>query len=44
VAAPALWALAPASVSPVQLALVVTVPLLFGALTLASWSRLQLDR
>ena len=43
-AAPTLWAMAPASVSITQLALVTVVPLVFGALTLASWSRLQLDR
>lgn len=42
--APALWAIAPASVSLSQLALVATVPVIFGALTLLSWARLQLDR
>lgn len=44
VAAPALWATSPATVSSVQLALVAVVPLGFGALTVASWARLQLDR
>lgn len=44
VAVPALWALSPETVSAAQLALVVTLPLLFGALTLRSWARLQLDR
>lgn len=44
IVAPAVWAISPGSVSPLQLALVVTVPLAFGALTLRAWDRLQLDR
>ncbi|UFU04875.1 ABC transporter permease [Ruania halotolerans] len=44
VASPALWALAPGSVSLPQLALVGALALVFAALTLFSWSRLQLDR
>ncbi|PRX51013.1 ABC-2 type transport system permease protein [Prauserella shujinwangii] len=44
VAAPALWAIEPASVTPVQLALVTTVPLICAPATLLSWRRLQLDR
>ncbi len=41
---PALWAISPDSVTVGQLALVPSIPLLFGALTLAAWHRLQLDR
>jgi ABC-2 type transport system permease protein len=44
VAAPALWAILPGSVSGAQLALVPIVPLAFGLLTLSAWHRLQLDR
>ncbi|UXM91329.1 hypothetical protein [Paenarthrobacter sp. JL.01a] len=44
VAAPALWAVAPGTVPPAALALTFAIPTLFGALTLWSWSRLQLDR
>ncbi|MEV0729242.1 ABC transporter permease [Polymorphospora sp. NPDC050346] len=44
VAAPALWALQPGTVAPAQLALVAVVPVGFAALTVAAWSRLQLDR
>lgn len=44
VAAPALWALVPESVSVPQLALVAVVPIVSGLLTMWSWSRLQLDR
>lgn len=43
-AAPALWALQPADVSPVQLALVALVPLAFLPAILTTWHRLQLDR
>lgn len=43
-AAPALWALDPAAVTGAQLGLVALVPFVFGALTMWSWSRLQLDR
>lgn len=43
-AAPALWAVLPGTVSPVQLLLTATVPLGFGLLTLHAWRRLQLDR
>lgn len=42
--APALWAMAPETVPVAALALVAVVPLLFGALTLRAWARLQLDR
>jgi ABC-2 type transport system permease protein len=42
--APALWAMNVGPVSAVQLALVATVPALFGALTLRAWATLQLDR
>lgn len=41
---PALWAIDPTAVSGVQLALVPSIPLVFGALTLSAWHRLQLDR
>jgi ABC-2 type transport system permease protein len=41
---PALWAIDPTAVSAGQLLLVPTVPLVFGALTLLAWHRLQLDR
>lgn len=44
VAAPALWGVDPNSVSPLQLALVLAVPLIVGWLTTRSWRRLQLDR
>lgn len=43
-AAPALWALQPADVSPTQLCLVTLVPLTFVPAVLAAWQRLQLDR
>ncbi|NUP73475.1 MAG: ABC transporter permease subunit [Sinomonas sp.] len=43
-ASPALWALGLASVPIGALALVGTVPVLFGALTVWAWSRMQLDR
>lgn len=43
-AAPALWAVQPGSVSPAQLLLAAAVPVVFGLLTLRSWQRLQLDR
>lgn len=42
--APALWALAPGSVTPYQLALVVAVPAGFGLLIMRAWANLQLDR
>lgn len=41
--APALWAIDPAAVSGAQLALVPSVPLVFGLLTLGAWHGLQLD-
>lgn len=41
---PALWAISPNTVALAQLALVPAVPLVFGALTLLAWHRLQLDR
>ncbi len=44
VVTPALWAIDPAAVTPTQLALVPAVPVIFGALTLLAWHRLQLDR
>lgn len=44
VAAPALWVASPESVSALQLALVAVVPMIFGAFTLVSWNRLELDR
>ncbi|MFF2844690.1 ABC transporter permease [Paenarthrobacter sp. NPDC057981] len=44
VSAPALWAIAPGTVPPAALALTLAIPLVFGGLTLWSWSRLQLDR
>lgn len=44
IAAPALWALDPTAVSPAQFALVPVVPLIFGALTIRAWGRLELDR
>jgi len=44
VAAPALWALTPSTVSVAHLALVLVVPIAFGLLTTRLWSRLQLDR
>lgn len=43
-AAPALWALLPATVAPVQLLLAAAFPLAFSLLTLHAWHRLQLDR
>jgi ABC-2 type transport system permease protein len=43
-AAPALWALEPGSVSVGQLALVALIPIGFGLLTLAAWRGLQLDK
>ncbi|MEV6816514.1 ABC transporter permease [Micromonospora sp. NPDC051296] len=42
-AAPALWAMQPHTVTPVQLALVAVIPVGFAALTTAAWGRLQLD-
>lgn len=42
--APALWAIAPDAVTLTQLGLVAVVPLVFAALTIGSWARLQLDR
>jgi ABC-2 type transport system permease protein len=44
IVAPALWAIAPASVPGVALLTVPSVPLLFGALCALAWARLQLDR
>lgn len=44
IAAPALWALQPHTVTPTQLALVAVIPASFTALTITAWSRLQLDR
>lgn len=44
VAAPALWALRPDTVSPVQLALVATIPLILLPALLVTWHRLQLNR
>ncbi|GAA1835052.1 ABC transporter permease [Agromyces salentinus] len=41
---PALWAIAPSTVSPAALVAVLSVPLVFGALTTLVWARLQLDR
>ncbi len=41
---PALWAINPDSVTAGQLALIPSVPFLFGALTLVAWHRLQLDK
>ncbi len=41
---PALWAIGPESETIAQLALVPTVPLAFGALTLLAWHRLHLAR
>ncbi|WP_370616818.1 ABC transporter permease [Mumia qirimensis] len=43
-AAPALWAMDPADVSPGQLVLVAAVPVVFGVLSLQAWNRLELDR
>ena len=43
-AAPALWALSPASATLPQLCLVALVPLLFIPATVLTWRRLQLDR
>lgn len=43
-AAPALWAIAPGSTTPIQLALTGLVTTAAGVLTLQSWHRLQLDR
>jgi ABC-2 type transport system permease protein len=42
--APALWAIEPEAVAPVQLSTVAIIPLVVGPLTLHAWSRLQLDR
>ena len=44
IVAPALWAIAPASVPAAALLTVPSVPLVFGALCALAWSRLQLDR
>ncbi|GAA1783132.1 ABC transporter permease [Agromyces lapidis] len=43
-AAPALWAMSPASVDGAALPVSLLFPLLFAALTLVAWRRLQLDR
>ena len=43
-AAPALWALLPGTVSVGQLATVPLIPIGFGLLTLVAWHRLQLDK
>jgi ABC-2 type transport system permease protein len=43
-AAPALWAVLPGTVSSAQLLLATTVPAAFTLLTLHSWQRLQLNR
>jgi len=43
-AAPALWALDPQSVSRGQLVITGAVPVFFGMLTMGAWARLQLDR
>jgi ABC-2 type transport system permease protein len=43
-AAPALWALLPATIAPAQLLLAATFPIAFSMLTLHAWHRLQLDR
>lgn len=43
-AAPALWAVLPGTVSPAQLLLTPAVPAVFALLTLRSWQRLQLNR
>ncbi|MDI1463484.1 ABC transporter permease [Catellatospora sp. KI3] len=43
-AAPALWALLPATVGGAELLFAAFFPLLFGGLTLHAWHRLQLDR
>lgn len=42
-AAPALWAIQPTDVTFTQLALAALVPVAFGATTIATWRRLQLD-
>lgn len=42
--APALWAFDTGAVSGPQLAMSLTVPVLFGALTIGTWRNLQLDR
>ena len=42
--APALWAIDPAAVPVASLALVPLLPLAFGAATVVTWGRLQLDR
>lgn len=41
---PALWAIDSDAVTSAQLLLVPTIPLVFGALVLLSWHRLELDR
>lgn len=43
-ASPAFWAMEPAAVTTVQLALSLTVPVVFTGLALYAWRRLQLDR
>ncbi|SNT65512.1 ABC-2 type transport system permease protein [Asanoa hainanensis] len=43
-AAPALWAIRPDSVSGAQVALALTVPALFTLATVRAWRRLELDR
>ncbi|MDG4798446.1 ABC transporter permease [Micromonospora sp. WMMD1082] len=44
IAAPALWALQPHTVTPTQLALAAAIPASFTALTVTAWNRLQLNR
>lgn len=44
VAAPALWAIAPGTVSGGQLGMVALIPAGFGLATMLAWHRLQLDR
>ncbi|KQX07692.1 hypothetical protein ASC59_08150 [Leifsonia sp. Root1293] len=43
-AAPAMWAIAPETVTLVQLAFTLTVPLVFWPTTVIAWRRMQLDR
>ncbi|WP_136707396.1 ABC transporter permease [Agromyces sp. H66] len=44
IVAPALWAIAPASVPAAALLTVPSVPIVFGGLCALAWARLQLDR
>ena len=44
IVAPALWAIDPGAVPIASLAIVPSVPVVFGALAALAWSRLQLDR